>query len=229
MSRFGVPLELHTDQGRNFESKLFSGLSLLLGINKTRTTPLHPQSDSQVERQHRTILSYLTKFISENQKDWDRWISMFLLAYRSSKHETIGVSPSEVIFGRDILPLDLLRGSPLQEMELQEGYTGKIVKKLDEIHNFVRRSLKIKSGNTKNWYDKKSRKVDFEKSQKVWLFNPRREIGKAPKLQNSWEGPYEVVEKLNDVVYCIRKSAKHKNKVVHVNRLVRFCERNLRE
>ncbi|XP_029178454.1 uncharacterized protein LOC114946194 [Nylanderia fulva] len=43
----------------------------LLGIRKTRTTALHPQSNGQVERHHQTILNYLAKFVSENQKDWD--------------------------------------------------------------------------------------------------------------------------------------------------------------
>lgn len=42
-SRHGIPLELHTDQGRNFESKLFKNMTVLLGVRKTRTTPLHPQ------------------------------------------------------------------------------------------------------------------------------------------------------------------------------------------
>jgi len=37
ISRFGVPLELYTDQGRNFDSRLFLELSLLLRIKKTRT------------------------------------------------------------------------------------------------------------------------------------------------------------------------------------------------
>jgi len=81
VSRHGVPIQVHTDQGRNFESRLFQKVMSLLGIRKTRTTPLHPQSDGQVERQHQTILNYLAKFISENQRDWDRWVPMFLLAY----------------------------------------------------------------------------------------------------------------------------------------------------
>ena len=47
---FGAPLELHSDQGRNFEPAVFKEMCHLLGISKTRTTPLHPQSDGMVER-----------------------------------------------------------------------------------------------------------------------------------------------------------------------------------
>jgi len=49
ISSFGVPLQIHTDQGRSFESVLFKDVCSLLDIEKTRTTPLHPQSDGMVE------------------------------------------------------------------------------------------------------------------------------------------------------------------------------------
>lgn len=37
IARFGVPSVLHSDQGRQYESKLFSEMCRLLGIRKTRT------------------------------------------------------------------------------------------------------------------------------------------------------------------------------------------------
>ena len=50
ISRFGCPMVIHTDQGRNFESDLFKAVCTLLEISKTRTTPTHPCSNGQVER-----------------------------------------------------------------------------------------------------------------------------------------------------------------------------------
>jgi len=48
--RFGVPMELHSDQGQNFESRLLWEVLDLLGVHKTRTTLLHPQSDGMMEQ-----------------------------------------------------------------------------------------------------------------------------------------------------------------------------------
>ena len=50
VTHFGVPQQLHSDQGREFESDLFQELCRLLEIDKTRTTPYRPQSDGLVER-----------------------------------------------------------------------------------------------------------------------------------------------------------------------------------
>ncbi|KMQ92912.1 integrase core domain protein, partial [Lasius niger] len=235
ISRHGVPTEVHTDQGKSFESKLFAELSELLGIRKTRTTALHPQSDGQVERQHQTIISYLAKYISENQKDWDRWIPMFLLAYRSSKHENTGVTPAELYFARDLrLPVDLLRGSLPKFEEEESPLVGSFVKKLREklkdIHSSVRERMKVKSSRVKAWYDRKARQILFQEGQKVWFYNPRRVKGKAPKLQSNWEGPFQVVKKFSDVVYCIQKTPKHRKKVVHADRMkLLFRQRTTQE
>jgi transposase InsO family protein len=55
ISILGVPMQIHSDQGSNFESKVFKEMCNILGIEKNRTTVMHPQSDGMVERYNRTI------------------------------------------------------------------------------------------------------------------------------------------------------------------------------
>ena len=94
MSRYGVPGEFHSDQGRNFESRLFGKTCQLLGIHKTRTTPLHPQSDGMVERMNRTLCGSLSKYVDEHHRDWDSHLPWVMMSYRSSVHDATKFSPS---------------------------------------------------------------------------------------------------------------------------------------
>ena len=56
MSYFGSPFEIRTDQGSNFDGTLFSQfIFMLLGNEKTRTTPVRPQSDGFVDRLNQTL------------------------------------------------------------------------------------------------------------------------------------------------------------------------------
>jgi len=167
---------------------MFQELTQILGIKKTRTTPFHPQSNGQVERQHRTLLDYLAKFISENQKDWDRWVSLGLLAYRSFKHKATGFTPSELFLGRGIrLPLDLLRSCPsdFEDISTNRDYFHNLKRKMNRFHDLARQQMQIKSLKAKALYDQKDRQLNYKQGQKVWLFNPHKKLGRTPKRQSN--------------------------------------------
>lgn len=225
--RFGVPQELHSDQGRNFESALFQNVCKVLGIRKTRTTALHPQSDGMVERMNRTINRHLSKVVSDHQRDWDCFLHLFLLAYRSSVHETTGETPAKIVMGRELrLPCDLQFGCPPGTDVADEDYVSRLRRRLDEIHERARLHIQDASDRMKEMYDIKAQEGCYNPGDLVWLYNPQRRRGLSPKLQTSWEGPYEVLAKINDVVYRIRKQPRGKPRIVHFNRLAPYAGSN---
>ena len=84
LTRFGVPYAIHSDQGTQFESRLFSEVCKLFGIKKTRTTPYHPKSDGMVERFNKTLATMLSAYVDEHHKDWDVHLPYVMMAYRSA-------------------------------------------------------------------------------------------------------------------------------------------------
>ena len=154
-SRFGVPMELHSYQGRNFESEVFRETMKIMGINKTRTTPLHPQSDGMVERFNRTLLDYLSKFINEDKKNWDQKIQLGLLAYRTAVHETTQYTPAKMMMGRELrLPLDLVfGGSPNVNSHISSGWVSNLQRNLREVHELARNEIQLTSDRMKAMID----------------------------------------------------------------------------
>ncbi|XP_015779025.1 PREDICTED: uncharacterized protein K02A2.6-like [Acropora digitifera] len=65
----GLPCSLRTDNGPQFVSDHFKGYLEKNGIEHSRTTPLWPQANGQIERQNRTILKRLRISQAEG-RDW---------------------------------------------------------------------------------------------------------------------------------------------------------------
>ena len=66
--RYAVPLQVHTDQGRNFEAELFQQMCKHLGADKTRTAAFNPQNDGMIERFNRTLENLLAKNTQQQQQ-----------------------------------------------------------------------------------------------------------------------------------------------------------------
>ena len=226
-TRFGVPGELHSDQGREFESRVFKECCSLLGVDKTRTTPLHPQSDGMVERYNATLVGQLARYCEEGQQDWDEWLPYMLMAYRAAEHEATQHTPSRLMFGREIrLPVDLALGRPPDERlpTVQSQYAVALQQRLEDTRQRVSRNLKLAGHSMWQRHQQRVREAVFSPGDRVWLHNPRKKRGLSPKLQSQWEGPYTVTEVLSAVTYRLAPpGAGRKSKVVHVDRLWRYA------
>ena len=82
ISRFGCPNNLHSDQGCNFDSKLFEQLMQLLEIDRTRTTPFHSLSNAVIEKMGKKALqNMLAKCVNEEQSNWSQPLPYVMMAY----------------------------------------------------------------------------------------------------------------------------------------------------
>ncbi|XP_053352954.1 retrovirus-related Pol polyprotein from transposon 412 [Clarias gariepinus] len=225
-SRFEAPEQLHSDQGRNFEAEVFAAVCERLGVKKTRTTPLHPQSDGLVERFNRTLTTQLAVLTSDRQKDWDEHLPLVLWAYRTAVQEYSQLTPAALMFGRELrTPVDLVFGSPPQvDLPTKPGveYFCSLKDKLFRVHELARRHLADAGVKQRRVYDTHSRGRDFAAGEQVWVYSPGRKRGLSPKLMSHWVGPCTVVAQLSDVVYRVRLAGRSRLVVLHRDRLAPY-------
>ena len=128
ITRYGVPREIHTDQGTQFESQLFQEMCELLGVKKTHTTSFHPQSDGQSERNIKTLVKMLA-IAADQKKDWDDYLPYIAMAYRATPQESTQFSPNFLMFGRELsMPVDVM----LPKLDEEEVTVGEHAKKMRE-------------------------------------------------------------------------------------------------
>jgi transposase InsO family protein len=93
ITRFGTPIALLSDKGKEVDGKIMRAVCRLLDIDKLHTTAYKASTNAAIERFHRTLNSMLGKVVAEHQRDWDAWLPFVMAAYRASRHESTGYSP----------------------------------------------------------------------------------------------------------------------------------------
>ena len=113
LSRYPRPEKIIFDNGSEFK-KDFRFIFDDYGLKKRPTTIKNPQANSILERVHQVLGNMLrTKNLANldfNVVDtWPNILASVAFAIRSTHHSTLGASPAQLVFGRDmVLPLQFV-------------------------------------------------------------------------------------------------------------------------
>ena len=203
---YGFPSRLHSDQGRNFESEVIRHLCKLAGIEKSRTTPYHPQGNGMCERMNRTILSMLGTLTDEHKADWKSHLAPLVHAYNCTRNDATGYSPYYLMYGRHPrLPVDVFLG--LDPRDEGKGDAGKYVEELRKRMNYAYRLVSDRTSKldarNKDKYDSRLRENTMEAGDRVLVRNLG--IQGKHKLGDKWgRYPYIVVSQPNPDIPVFR-------------------------
>ena len=68
----GLPEQIHTGQGAQFESQLMTELCQLWSVNKTHTTSYHPQANKHSEEEQQEFRwLYPSHVVRTRKNEWD--------------------------------------------------------------------------------------------------------------------------------------------------------------
>ncbi|GBM97181.1 hypothetical protein AVEN_153489-1 [Araneus ventricosus] len=207
------------DLGKRFISELTETFLDKFGIKVIHSSVHRPQSNA-VERFHRTIKRLLKMLCLESGESWERTLPFALLTLRTVTHESTGLSPAELVHGKNIrTPQTLLFEKWTEKVEEKNPVTQYVF----TLINRLKRCQDIAVKNMERARDKRKQRCDrvtierkFKPGDKVLVMA----TVKPNKLAVSWMGPGTEVSQISETNYIVSlPNRREKSQTFHINLL----------
>ena len=214
VTQFGVPHVLISDNGLQFDSKMFRRYSGELRIINRYSTPTYPQGNGQVEAVNKVIVSELKKRLDDAKGKWVEELPHVLWTYRTMPHRSTGETPFSMTYGAEVV-IPLETGFPTSRTSSfnPKDNDEQLAKSLDLIEE------KRENAMVQLTYYQQKLKQGYDANVKLRPLTPgnlvlRKVVGttKNPtweKLGPNWEGPYRITSKSSIGAYFLEDLDKH--------------------
>ena len=205
--RFGIPENIHSDNGRNFISEVWKECLDQLGVEQSLTPPYTPQSN-RVERAHRSLLASIRADIHSAAHLWPQKVAVATFLHNARVNRLTGISPFFMLHGfHPRMPIDHL--FPELKGEKDDSIT-RIFVGFDAMWKYVtekRGEYELVLKANRGIPDLEMGDVVYyflhgSRSQKQMRHEGTRS-GTSSKLLPKYVGPYEITRKLTNQLYVI--------------------------
>ena len=209
MCRFGIPKSIVSDNGPQFDNRVYQNFCQELKIKNLYSTSRYPQSNGLVEASNKTLLTALKKRLDSAKGKWVDELPGVLWAYKTTARKPIGMSPFTITYGMEaIIPTEISMPT-IGENIPEQGSTELMIKELDTVDE-LRESAAIRIVSYQLQLD-----ISYNKRVKPRTFQPgdlvlRRVFENtadptAGKFQPNWEGPYLMIRAGESRAYALDK------------------------
>ena len=213
----GVPGRVVSDRGNEFVNQLLGNISRILGINRVSTTPYNPRSDGFVENHNKTLKDQLYHYVDTlKQDDWDVYLPTVQLMYNTTVSLSTGFTPMLLMTGREArMPAFSHMAEQVDQIQRKSPLSNELVLKMVETmrgyHDFALKQTEKNKGRFNVRVRQPLEFVEYQPGQK--FLRVRRPISTfksadeeeawkiSMKLLERFEGPYEIIRKINPVLY----------------------------
>ncbi|GKB80656.1 reverse transcriptase domain-containing protein [Tanacetum coccineum] len=206
--RFGLPGEIISDNGKQFQDNPFKDWCKKLCIRQHFASVKHPQTNGLVERANRSLGEGIKARLDERSKNWMEELPHVLWAHRIMIKSSNGGTPFSLTYGTEaVIPAEI--GMPtLRTTEVDLVQNNEALEINLDLLEERREQAAIREAKSKakmeSYYNSKVHSISFKPGDLVYNNNDVSRGKDTWKLGPKWEGPYEVTEALGKGAYKLR-------------------------
>ena len=190
--RHGYPARIITDNGSAFVSIKLEMQLRAWGIEQSRISPTHAQSNGLVERMNRTLKERMSPYLEGEAANWHQHFDEAVWGVNHTVQSSTGFSPFALLYGREpVLRLDLAFNWPEERLWRYQASRHRAT----QIRKLAFEKCKEAQVKYKEYYDRfRKEPTVYKVGDLVLLKRLLKRVGHTWTFTENWLGPLRVRE-----------------------------------